>query len=116
MRRELSLAGMSLVAYACALVLGSLMICVGAYKEKGPSSCDDGPMLVSDSHSAVHLLSLCVCRLPWSRKPGTLGAPVTSRTRVLFLSNTLSVAVSLTPGSPASVNTNSIRAPVLLFS
>jgi hypothetical protein len=30
MRRELSLAGMSLLAYACVLVLGSLMICVGA--------------------------------------------------------------------------------------
>jgi uncharacterized protein (DUF2147 family) len=29
MRRELSLVGMSLVAYACALVLGSLIICVG---------------------------------------------------------------------------------------
>ena len=28
MRRELSLVGMSLVAYACALVLGSLIICV----------------------------------------------------------------------------------------
>ena len=31
MRRELSLVGVSLVAYACALVLGSLIICVGAY-------------------------------------------------------------------------------------
>ena len=29
MRRELSLVGASLVAYACALVLGSLIICEG---------------------------------------------------------------------------------------
>ena len=46
-------------------------------------------------------MSLCVCRLPNVRNPGTLGSPGTSSTRLLSASNTLINAVSLVPGSPA---------------
>ena len=58
MRRELSLVGVSLVAYACALVLGSLIICVGAYASDVEGEWPTPSLLLSIANMPVQLFDL----------------------------------------------------------